>query len=173
MLFSGRLTALALVTALGGCALASDAPPSVAVVDVRLTGIGPTEQQLALTLCVTNPNDNEIAFRHVTADLDVSGTRLATGASDLAVRLPSKSSTLVPFAIVTTVQNLGLQLFGIVRDGGIDYRVHGTVTLTGLVGLTLPYSRSGHLDPLSSSIGLVDAVADNPVASLCNASPAS
>ena len=37
------------------------------------------------------------------------------------------SSTLVPFAVAVTERNLGLQLLGVLRMGGVDYRLHGTV----------------------------------------------
>ena len=158
---------MALAATLSGCALASDTPPSVDVLDVRFVGIGLTEQQLATTLCVTNPNTNEIAFRRMTVALDVSGTLLAAGASDLPVRLPPSSSTAVPFTVVTTVQNLGPQLLGILRSGSLDYRVHGTVSLQGTFGLALPFSRSGRLDPLAGGLDLASAAGD-PTPSRCS-----
>lgn len=94
------------------------------MLDVHVVGIGLTEQQLATTLCVTNPNTTELAFRRVTITLAVSGAKLAEGASDLPVLLPPLSSTPVPFTAVTTVQNLGTQLLGVVRNGSLDYPVH-------------------------------------------------
>jgi LEA14-like dessication related protein len=160
------VAAFAAAAGLAGCALATATPPSVDVLDVRLTGVGLTEQQLAVTLCVTNPNSSELAFRRVSADLDVSGSPLAAGSSDLAVSLPPLSSTVVPFTVVTTVQNLGPQLLGVFRAGGVDYRVHGTVTLQGSFGLTLPYSRSGHLDPLATGLNLAASAMD-PAPSRC------
>lgn len=158
---------MVLAAAVSGCALAGDAPPGVDVLDVRLVGIGLLEQQLAVTLCVTNPNANEIAFRRVTADLDVSGAPLAAGSSDLAVRLPPQAATVVPFTVVTTVQNLPPQLLGILRAGSVDYRVHGTVTFQGALGITLPYSRSGRLDPLASGLQMAASAFDPASPSRC------
>ena len=162
-----RLSAAGLGLGMSGCALPTVTPPSVDVLDVQLTGIGLTEQQLAVTLCVTNPNSSTLAFRHVTADFDVSGSPLAVGASDLPVQLPPLSSTVVPFTAVTTVQNLGPQLLGIIRAGSIDYRVHGSVSLYGAFGITVPYSRSGQLDPLTAGLKLASAAAD-PAPSRCS-----
>ena len=153
------MPALTFALGLSGCALASAVPPSVAVTDVRLTGLGLTQQRLALTLCVSNPNTTALNFRRVTADVDVAGAPLATGGSDLAVLLPPHASTIVPFTVATTTENLGTQLVGVLRSGAIDYRVHGTVVLQGLLGLTLPYSRSGRLDPLAGGLDLADAAA--------------
>ena len=156
---SGKLPATAALLALtvAGCALTTATPPQVDVMDVRLVGLGLTQQQLAVTLCVTNPNKTDLNSRRVTADLDVSGQPLATGVSDLAVRLPPLSSTPVPFTVVTTVQNLGPQLLGILNSGRVDYRVHGFVSLEGALGITLPYSRSGRLDPMIDGFRLADA----------------
>ena len=165
-----NLPTLALAAATAGCALVNATPPSIDVMEVRLVGIGLTEQQLAVTLCITNPNLKELGFRRVTADLDVSGAPLATGASDLSVRLPPLMSTKVPFTVVTTVQNLGPQLLRVIQTGTVNYRVHGTVFLQGAFGITLPYSRSGRLDPIASGLGLANAVSD-PAPSPCAVLP--
>ena len=68
---------------------------------------------------------------------------------------------MVPFTVVTTVQNLGPQLLGVIRSGSVDYRVHGTVAFRGVLSLTLPYSRSGRLDPLAGGLELASAAADS------------
>ena len=151
---------------LSGCALAIATPPSVDVLDVRLTGIGLVEQQLAVTVCVTNPNSSPLAFRHFTADLDVAGFPVAAGSSDQPVRLAPLSSTVVPITVVTTTQNLGPQLLGIIRAGSLDYRIHGSVSLYGPFGITVPYSRSGRLDPVADGLKLASAAAD-PTPSRC------
>ena len=119
-----------------------------------------------MTLCVSNPNPNELAFRRVTADLDVSGAPLAEGASDLEVRLPGMASAVVPFTVVTTVRNLGPQILSVLANGSLVYRIHGSVTLQGAFGITLPYSRSGRLDPLAAGFGLASA-ASEPSPSSC------
>ena len=146
MVWSLRLAAGALALSSTACALVTADRPTVDVMDVRLVGLGLTEQQLAVTLCVTNPNPDQLAFKRVTAAMDVAGLPLAEGASDVPVLLPPRSSVAVPFTVVTTVQNIGPQLAGIVRDGGLNYRLHGTVTLAGGLPLTVPFSKSGRLD---------------------------
>ena len=164
-----RSAALLFGFGVAGCALGPANPPTAEVQDVQLTGVGALQQLLAVTLCVTNPNDSEIAFRRVTADLDVAGAPLAAGVSDLSVRLPPHAATLVPFTVTTTVTNLGPQLLGIVQSGAVEYRVHGTVTLQRF-GLSLPYSRAGRLDLLSGGLSLA-AAANNPAPSRCLVPP--
>ena len=171
MAFRLRHAAKLLALTVTGCTLASATSPSVDVMDVHLVGLGLTEQQLAVTLCVTNPNKIALDFKRVTADLDVSGTPLASGQSDVAVQLPPLSSTPVPFTVVTTVQNLGSQVLGILNAGSVEYRVHGTVTLTGSLGITLPYSRSGRLDPVMDGLRLANSASDSAGASSRCAAP--
>ena len=149
----------------GGCALATATPPQVEVAAVGLRGAGLLDQVLAVTLCITNPNRSELSFRRITVDVDAEGSPLAAGVSDTAVQLPPGSSVLVPFTVVSTVRNLGPQLLGVVRTGAVDYRLHGTVTLDTL-GITVPFSRSGRLDLLTSGPGML-ADAAMPTAPRC------
>ena len=85
---------------------------------------------------------------------------MAAGTSILPVRLPPASSTVVPLSVLTTIRNLGPQLLEILRTGSVTYRLHGTVALEGGFGITVPYSRSGHLDPVAGSLGLAAAASD-------------
>ena len=133
-----------------GCTLLTASPPQVEVQQVELRGGGLLDQTLAVSLCVTNSNDAELAFRRVVAAVDVSGVPLASSANNYDVRLPPRSSVLVPFTVVTTARNLGRQVLGVLRTGGVDYRMHGTVQLAGALAITLPFSRSGRLDLLTA-----------------------
>ncbi len=137
-----------------GCALATATPPQVEVADVQLRGIGLLNQTLGVTLCVTNPNLSELAFRRIQVAVDAAGSPLAEGTSETPVRLPPQSSTLVPFTVVSTVRHLGPQLFNILSTGAVDYRLHGSITLDAL-GVTLPFSRSGQFGLLTAGQALV------------------
>ena len=161
---SGAAAALAPLAA--GCALVAATPPRVEVAAVELRGLGLFDQSLGVTLCVSNPNDTELAFRRVDVAVDVAGAPLAEASSELPVRLPPRSSVLVPFSVVTTARNLGTQLLGVVRAGGVEYRLRGTVQLGGALALTLPFSRGGRLDLAAAGQGLLaDALA--PAGSRC------
>ena len=117
------------------------------------------EQTLAVELCVSNPNDEALNFRSVTAGVEVSHTPLAEGISEAAVLLPAHSSTVVPFEVTTTLRNLEPQLLGVLQTGGVDYRIHGRVELTGSLGITVPYSHRGRLDLMSAvQNALIDPV---------------
>jgi len=142
-----------------GCTLATATPPQVEVADVQLRGIGLLNQTLGVTLCVTNPNASELAFRRIQVAVDAAGSPLAEGVSEAPVRLSPQSSTLVPFTIVSTVRHLGPQLLGVLSTGAVEYRVHGSITLD-IPGITLPFSRSGRFGLLAVGQRLLaDAVA--------------
>lgn len=142
---------------LAGCSL--PAAPTADVMDVQLTGIGLTEQRLAVTLCVTNPNPDALLFRQVTVNLNLADAPLATGVSDAPIQLAPLSSTRVPLTVMTTVRNLGGQLIEVFRARGVGYRVYGSVGLDGALGIRIPYSRSGRLDPVGL-LGLASSSAD-------------
>ncbi len=148
-----------------GCALATATPPQVEVADVQLRGVELLDQTLGVTLCVTNPNNSELAFRRIQVAVDAAGSPVAEGSSEAPVRLPPRSSTLVPFTVVSTVRNLVPQLFGVLSTGAVEYRLHGSITLETL-GITVPFSRSGRFGLLAAGRELlVDAVA--PVGLRC------
>ena len=97
--------------------------------------------------------------------MDAAGSPLAEGVSEAPVRLPPHASVLVPFAVASTLRNLGPQLLGIVRAGAVEYRVHGFITLDTL-GITVPFSRDGRFELLTAGPAvLADAAA--PAVSRC------
>ena len=146
-----RVVAAAAASLAAGCALITAAPPGVEVAAVELRALGLLDQALGVTLCVTNPNRTELSFRRVSVAVDVGDAPLAAGASDAAVLLPPLTSVLVPFAVTTTVRNLGPQLLAVARSGAVEYRLSGTVTLAGSLPLDLPFSRRGRLDLLTAA----------------------
>ncbi len=116
------------------------------------------DQTLGVTLCVTNPNNSELAFRRIQVVVDAAGSPLAEGTSEAPVRLPPRSSTLVPFTVVSTVRNVVPQLFGVLSTGAVEYRLHGFITLETL-GITVPFSRSGRFGLLTAGQELLSDAA--------------
>jgi len=155
---SRPLAGLAAALLCTGCALATATPPQVEVTAVQVRGIGLLDQTLGVTLCVTNPNNSELAFRRIQVVVDAAGSPLAEGASEAPVRLPPRSSVLVPFTVVSTVRNLVPQLLGVLSSGAVEYRLHGSITLETL-GITVPFSRSGRFGLLTAGQELLSDAA--------------
>ena len=149
------MAASALALMMAGCALVPSTPPEVEVAGVELRGLGLLDQAFGATLCVSNPGDAVMSARRVTAALEVADAPLAEVASDAPVRLPPRSSVLVPLTVATTVRNLGPQLLEAVSTGGVDYRVSGGVQLDGALPITVPFSRRGRLDLLAAGSRLL------------------
>ncbi len=148
-----------------GCALATATLPQVEVAAVRLRGLGLLDQTLGVTLCVTNPNNSELAFWRIQVAVDATGNPLAEDASETPVRLAPRSSILMPFTVVSTMRNLVPQLFSVLSSGAVDYRLHGSITLE-TQGVTVPFSRSGRFGLLAAEQEfLADAV--TPVGLRC------
>ena len=110
----------------------------------------------ASRLCATNPNRIELDFVRVGFALDVSGAKLADGASEAPIRLPPSSSTLVPIAVMMTDLNLGQQPLAILTTGSISYRLDGAVTLAALP-IPIPFSRTGDLSVLGAGLQVAAA----------------
>ena len=65
-----------LCIAVQGCAAVQ--PPKMDVLQARISAVGILDQQLQVQLCVNNPNDRELAFSKVTANVAIGGERLAS-----------------------------------------------------------------------------------------------
>ena len=150
-----NFTGLSAVVILVACSLGPANPPTVNVLDVRLDAVSLTQQRLTTLLCVTNPNPAAVTFRRAVISLDVAGSALGTGTTDQPVSIAPASSVIVPLSVETTAANLGAAVWGTVLDGP-TYRLHGTIQLQGMLGLTVPFSRSGQLDPVQGTHALVN-----------------
>ena len=127
-----------------GCAVQ---PPKIDVLQARLSGLGVLDQQVQVQLCVSNPNQRELAFSRVTANVAVGGERLATAVNDTPVTLPPLGSVALPFTVDTTTRNLGDQIGSILGSGAIRYEVSGVVVLRDFSVIGIPYSVSGRVTP--------------------------
>ncbi len=125
-----RYIALSLALLITGCALATATPPKVEVAAVELRGLGLLDQTLGVTLCVTNLNNTELDFRRVTVELEVAGAPLAESASETPVRLPPRSSVLVPFTVATTLRSLALRCWTCCARVGSSTRCAVACSLT-------------------------------------------
>ncbi len=75
-----------LMMVLDGCA-SSVVPSTVTVLQGRLVGAGLLDQQLQMVLCLSNPNDREIALSHVSFQIQLEDDVLANGESEAPLLL--------------------------------------------------------------------------------------
>ena len=132
-----------LCLAVQGCATVQ--PPKVDVLQAQVSAIGILDQRLQVQLCVSNPNDRELAFSKVTADVAIGGERLASAVNDTPVTLPPLASVALPFTVGITTRNLGDQLGSVLAGGALRYTVSGVVVLRDFSLIGIPYSVAGQV----------------------------
>ena len=145
-LFAAALVAVTLVA----CSpLPTDVvSPRVSVAGLRIIEIGLLEQRYAVRLRVQNPNDFAFAITGMDYTLEVNGREFAHGVSDSRVDLPAYSERTVEVLVSSGLADVVEQLRALDtgRMNGLDYRIHGHVSLEGFV-TRIPFDHSAELLP--------------------------
>ncbi len=149
-----RRLALPALLLLAGCASLSGREPLV----VDVVGLEPLpsegmEGRFGLKLRVQNPNETPVDFDGVSVNLDVRGTRLASGVSDVRGTVPRFGETVLTVPVTVPVTAMIRQAMGLASGdrGRLDYELRGRLAGTGLGGvgfsstgqLTLPTGAGG------------------------------
>ncbi|MFM1892496.1 MAG: hypothetical protein RLZ44_1573 [Pseudomonadota bacterium] len=106
----GWLTVIGLVGLLAGCAGLGKYrdPVRVTVSDIRVLETTMLEQLYAVTLRIQNPNEQPLAVRGGSFDLEINGRDFGSGVSDAQVTVPAFGDAKVEVRMVST-------LFGMLR----------------------------------------------------------
>lgn len=126
---AARLAAIAtLLLALAGCAgFGLRDPVSVNVVGLEpMQGEG-MESRFALKLRVQNPNDTPIEYDGVFVELDVRGSKLASGVSDQRGVVPRYGEAVITLPMSVSVGAMIRQVIGIATGDRVrtDYQMRG------------------------------------------------
>ena len=143
-----------LCIAVQGCATVQ--PPKVDVLQAQISTIG-----------MSNPNNRELAFSKVTANVAIAGEHLASAVNDTPVTLPPLSSVTLPFTVSTTTRNLGDQLGSIFNSGAVRYTVSGVVVLRDFSLIGIPYSVAGQVTPQMIAGRLIGMAGEPDAPSSC------
>ena len=143
--FSRRLAIPALAF-LAACASLTGREPLV----VDVVGLEPLPSQgmagrFALKLRVQNPNEAPVAFDGVSVNLDVRGTRLASGVSDVRGTVPRFGETVITVPVTVPVTAMIRQAMGLASGdrGRLDYSLNGRLAGSGFGGTS--FSSKGEL----------------------------
>ena len=143
--FSRRLAIPALAF-LAACASLTGREPLV----VDVVGLEPLPSQgmegrFALKLRVQNPNETPVAFDGVSVNLDVRGTRLGSGVSDVRGTVPRFGETVLTVPVTVPITAMIRQAYGLATGGStkLDYSLSGRLAGTGLGGTS--FSSTGEL----------------------------
>lgn len=141
-----RLLLLTPLLWVGGCAVMALTldKPEVSFAAVEVLGGNLAEQQLRITLRVTNPNDRAIEITSVGFILDLNGAEFARGAGRSPVSLPARGEIMVPLLATSSLAEIFRAAPKMMEgDGSLSYRLRGEV-VTRDYG-SLPFDRSSTL----------------------------
>ena len=122
---------------LAGCAaLPSSDPLNVTVAGIEsLPGEG-MELRLAVRLRVQNPNDSDISYSGASVNLDLNGTKLASGVSDEMGTVPRFGESVVTIPVTASLFSMVRQGLSFMTDGTPDdvrYELSGKLA-SGMFG---------------------------------------
>ncbi|MEI7445607.1 MAG: LEA type 2 family protein [Burkholderiales bacterium] len=143
------LVALALAL-LAGCAGLVPGTP----LEVNLVGLEPLpgqgmEGRFLARLRVQNPNDRPVDYDGVSIELDVRGSRLATGVSDATGSVPRFGEAVIEVPVSVPVTALVRQALGFATGDRtkVDYRLRGRLAGPGFGGARFDASGEFALPP--------------------------
>ena len=142
------LTLLAL-PACSGIAERAFTRPVVAVRGVKVHSVGLTGGSLDVSLLIANPNPYPLPVHRATYRFVLSdSTEVGRGESATAFTVPAHDSAAVQLPVDVSWQGLRAAARDASRDGTVDYRLTGTVTLdTPLGDPSVPFDVAGRFTP--------------------------
>src|SRR3954468_12313596 len=152
---SGRArlyVAAATILAMPSCSKIAErafARPVIAVRGVKVHSVGLTGGSLDVALFISNPNPYPLPVRRAAYRFTLSdSTEVGRGESATAFTLPAHDSTAVQLPVDVSWQGLRAAARDASRDGTVDYRLTGTVTLgTPLGDPNVPFDITGRFTP--------------------------
>jgi LEA14-like dessication related protein len=138
-----------LALTLGACSRAVR-QPEVRLEGVRVGGVGLRGGTIYAQVLVTNPNGFDLETEQLTYDLQVADPKDASqwisfskGVIDERIRIDDHDSKVIEVPIQFRYDDFGGALRSIIDTGTFNYRVTGGVKLTGPLGRTIPFSKTG------------------------------
>ncbi len=141
-----RLLVLLLSLGLAACSsLPHDfLAPKVSVAEIDIKHLGLFEQSFDVGLRVANPNAFDLEIEALEFEFELNGRPFAGGQSEVPIRIPAASSTVMQVEALTRSMNLLKQFEALpdVLKRGADYRIKGRFKTDKLPGW-VPFDHSG------------------------------
>jgi LEA14-like dessication related protein len=119
--------------------------PRLTLLAVTVAAVGPAQQQLRLRLHAENPNTRAIAVQSIEFTLEISGERVAQGATAAAFSVPAQGATDFDVEATTDLNEALRLVASALGHHSVDYRLYGTVHLQGGLFSTLPFDQHGRV----------------------------
>ena len=151
-----RLLPLALL-ALAACSAIAErafSRPTIAVRGVKVRSVGITGGSIEVALHISNPNPYPLPVQRATYTFALAdSTEIGRGESAAAFTLPAHDSTVVQLPLDVSWQGLRAAGRDAARDGTVDYRLTGSVTIDTPVGNpNVPFESTGRFTPPPSLV---------------------
>jgi LEA14-like dessication related protein len=143
---------IASVLTLAGCSRIAErafTTPTIAVRGVKVRSVGLTGGSIEVSLAIVNTNPyplpvHRAAYTFALAD----STEVGRGESSAAFTVPARDSVVVQLPVDVSWQGLRAAARDASRDGTVDYRLAGSVTLdTPLGNPDVPFESVGRFTP--------------------------
>ncbi|HUQ82320.1 MAG TPA: LEA type 2 family protein [Gemmatimonadaceae bacterium] len=152
-----RISTLAMLgaaTACGAIAERAFTRPTIIVKGVKVRSVGLSGGALEVSLQIANPNPYPVPVQRATYAFALAdSTEVGRGQSATAFTLPAHDSTVVQLPIDVSWQGLRAAARDAARDGTVDYRLTGSVTIDTPVGNpNVPFESTGRFTPPPSLV---------------------
>ena len=153
---SRRLLPLILL-ALAACSAIAErafSRPTIAVRGVKVRSVGITGGSIEVALHISNPNPYPLPVQRATYTFALAdSTEIGRGESAAAFTLPAHDSTVVQLPLDVSWHGLRAAGRDAARDGTVDYRLTGSVTIDTPVGNpNVPFESTGRFTPPPSLV---------------------
>jgi LEA14-like dessication related protein len=152
-----RFLALLPVLVLAACGSLAErafSRPVILVRGVKVKSVGITGGSIEVSLHITNPNPYPLPVQRALYSFALAdSTEVGRGESAAAFTLPAHDSVVVQLPLEVSWQGLRAAARDAARDGTVDYRLKGTVTIDTPVGNpNVPFESVGRFTPPPSLV---------------------
>ena len=132
---------------LSGCLGRMISRPTVAIQEIRLTGLSQTGATLTFLVELENPNGFGITVTAFTYSIYLNDRPVAKGEATEPITIKRRSITPVSLPLKTAFQDLEKGLKSLIGSDTVEYRIEGSLALRSFFGrLEFPYNRTGTID---------------------------
>jgi LEA14-like dessication related protein len=148
---------IASVLTLAGCSKIAERAftrPTIAVRGVKVRSVGLTGGSIEISLAIVNTNAYPLPVQRAIYTFALAdSTEVGRGESSTAFTVPGRDSVVVQLPVDVSWQGLRAAARDASRDGTVDYRLAGSVTLdTPLGNPNVPFESVGRFTPPPSLI---------------------
>jgi LEA14-like dessication related protein len=122
--------------------------PTVAVREIRVTGLSLSGVTLTFLVELENPNGFGITVTDFSYSLFLNNRAVANGAATEPISINRHSITKIALPLKTSFADIVQELQSMNGSDTMEYRIEGTVTVRSMLGrMAFPYHRTGVIGP--------------------------